>query len=136
MKPKGAFEVNFGKTVIGMLVAVGATILMTSPSMAHSTFKKEMAKKYPEKKVSCNACHVEKKPKTERNSFGNLFHKQFADLELSKNFKAKKGAEKKEYEAKVMIPAFEKAFKNVSAMTYDDIIKAGLVPGIDIPSGE
>ena len=123
--------IKFGKCLCGLVLVGGFVLLLCSTANAHNIFKKEVSKKYPGKKISCNACHVEKKPKTERNAFGKLFHKQFADQELTKNWKSKKGAEKKDYEVTVMIPAFQKALKNVTAMTYDDIIKAGLVEGID-----
>ncbi len=122
---------KFGKYVLSIAMVLGFFLLAGSPAMAHNAFKKEMAKKYPTMKVTCNACHVDKKPKTERNMFGKLFHKQFADKELTKNWKAKKGAEKKEFETKVMVPAFTKALEKVSAMTYAEIIKEGMVAGIE-----
>lgn len=123
--------IKFGKYSCGLMLVIGIVVLTCSTAEAHNIFKKEFSKNYSDKKISCNACHVDKKPKTERNAFGKLFHKQFADQELTKNWKSKKGAEKKDYEATVMIPAFQKALKNVTAMTYDDIIKAGMVSGID-----
>ena len=125
--------IKFGKYLCGLMMFCGFAVMICSTADGHNIFKKEFSKKYPEKKISCTACHVDKKPKTERNEFGKLFHKQFTDQELTKNWKTKKGAEKKDYEATVMIPAFQKALKNVTSMTYDDIIKAGLVSGIDDP---
>ncbi len=122
---------KFGKYVLSFVTVLGFILLAGSPAMAHNAFKKEMAKKYPKMKISCNACHVDKQPKTERNLFGKLFHKQFADQNLTKNWKSKKGAEKKEYEAKVMIPAFTKALEKVSSMTYTEIIQEGMVDGIE-----
>ena len=114
-----------------MVLVVGLMGVNSAPADGHNIFKKEISKQFPNMKISCNACHVDKKPKTERNEFGKLFHKQFADQELTKNLKSKKGDEKKAYQADVMIPAFQKALKNVTAMTATDIIKAGVVNGID-----
>jgi hypothetical protein len=59
-----------------------------------------------------------------------LFYKQFESEELTKNWKSKKGADKKDYETKVMIPAFKKATDKVLAMTVEDMVKAGLIDGI------
>ena len=123
--------IKFGKYFLGMVLVVGLMGVISAPAEGHNIFKKEISKQFPNMKISCNACHVDKKPKTERNDFGKLFHKQFADQELTKNWKSKKGAEKKAYEAEVMIPAFQKALKNVTTMTATDIIKAGVVDGID-----
>ena len=111
------------------------SILLTHSAQAHDVFKKEMDKKFPNMKVTCNACHVDKKPKTERTAFGKLFQKEMAAEELTKNLKTKKGTEKTDYQQKVMIPAFEKAFAKVSAMTYEEIINAGMVDGISESSG-
>ena len=127
---------NLSKTFFVVLLVLGMVVAGGLSASAHSVFKKEMEKKYPGMKVSCNACHVEKKPKTERNPFGNLFHKQMESLELTKNWKEKKGSEKKDYETNVMIPEFEKAMTKIAAMTYDEIIKSGLVEGIADPNAE
>ena len=87
-------------------------------------------------KVSCNACHVKGKPKTERSEFGKLFFKQLKDKNISATFKSKSGPDKKTYEKDVMIPAFKEALKKVKAQknkegeTYDDLIKAGKIPEI------
>lgn len=104
---------------------------------AHTTFKKEMGKAYKDMKVSCNACHVKEKPKSQRTDFGKLFEKEFEGMDITANFKSKKGAEKKKYEKEVMIPAFQKALakikkmKNEDGKTYDELIKAGEIPGIE-----
>lgn len=115
---------------IGCVVVV-ALVFSASNVLAHSVFKKEMQKKYAGMKVSCNACHVKKKPKTERSEFGKLFHKELqkTHVNLTKDWKSKKGATKKDYEKKTMIPAFEaalkivKANKNDKGELYDDLIK-------------
>ena len=119
------------------LMMGGVAIFMgPSPVLAHTTFKKELGKKYPTMKISCSACHVDKKPKTERNDFGKLFAKEFKGKDISATFKSKKGDEKKKYEKEVMIPAFTAALKKIQKMknkegeTYDALIKSGTMPGI------
>ena len=111
--------------------------LSAVPASAHMAFKKELNKKYPDMKVTCNACHVKGKKKTERNDFGKLFHKQLKDKKLTEGFKSKKGAERKEYEKDVMVPEFKKAFEKIKKMkpkdkeqTYEQLIKAGEMPEI------
>jgi hypothetical protein len=90
---------------------------------AHTIFKKSMEKSYENVKVSCNACHVKGKSKTERNDLGALFYEEFKDEELTKNWKSKKGAEKKKYQTDVMTPAFEKALKTVKEKKKEDVDK-------------
>ncbi len=123
---------SYSKIVLCLTVfTIGC--LIQSQSEAHTVFKKFMDEKFEGMKVTCNACHFDGKPKTERNPFGMLFYREFADLNLTDNFKAKRGAEKKEYENEVMLPAFQKAYEKVSKMTYEEIIKEGLLDGIDKP---
>lgn len=119
------------------LLIGGVAVLLTPTSlMAHTTFKKELGKKYPTMKISCVACHVDKKPKTQRNDFGKLFAKELKSKNISATFKSKKGDEKKKYEKEVMIPAFTAALKkiqkqkNKAGETYDALIKSGAMPGI------
>ena len=120
-----------------MLIAVAFLWCLPVAGHAHMTFKKEISKKYPEMKITCNACHVDKKPKTERNEFGKLFAKQLKDKDITENFKSREGDERKAYEKEVMIPEFKKALEKVkkmkpeySELTYDDLIKAGEMPEI------
>ncbi|MDG2185436.1 MAG: hypothetical protein P8K79_07135 [Mariniblastus sp.] len=120
------------------ILLIGGVAVFLSPSllMAHTTFKKELGKKYPTMKISCSACHVDKKPKTQRNDFGKLFAKEFKGKDVSATFKSLKGDEKKKYEKEVMIPAFAAALKkiqkqkNKAGETYDALIKSGAMPGI------
>lgn len=120
------------------VLLIGGVAVFLSPSllMAHTTFKKELGKKYPTMKISCAACHVDKKPKTQRNDFGKLFAKELKSKNISATFKSLKGDEKKKYEKEVMIPAFAAALKKVQKMknkegkTYDALIKSGAMPGI------
>ena len=104
----------------------------SSTASAHMAFKKELSKKYSDMKVTCNACHVKSKPKTERNEFGKLFHKELKEKKLTEGFKSRKGSERKQYEKDVMVPEFKKALEKIKKMkpkdqeqTYDELIKAG-----------
>lgn len=125
--------------VVGL--ALGIVGMLTPNADAHMAFKKQLAKKYAGTKVSCNACHIKGKPKTERNDFGKLFAKEFKaqKLELSAGFKAQPDKDsKKEYIKSVMIPEFDKALKKIKELKnadkekYDDLIKAGKQDGIKL----
>ena len=120
---KGLFKSLFFLTIAGC-------ILLGGEAQAHSVFKKRMQALYPNKKVSCNTCHVDKKPKTERNPYGKLFHKTFESKTLSADVKLKKGAEKKAFETEVLAVEFDKAYEKVKAMTFHDLIEAGVIEGI------
>ena len=119
-----------------MLVAVCCTFVFSSPASAHNAFKKQLEAKYPNMKVTCLVCHVDKEKKTVRNNYGKLLTKTFSSQTLSADLKAKSGAEKKEFEAKVMIPEFNKAMAKIQAMTFDDLAKAGLIAGINVKEDE
>ena len=121
-----------GKSLLCGLLIIGSCLAFTSSASAHSAFKKKMAEKYPGKKVSCNACHHPKDKKI-RNAYGKLLKKQFESKTLTADWKAKKGKEKKQFEADVMVPEFEKAFEKVKAMTVHDLIESGFFEGIDNP---
>jgi hypothetical protein len=115
--------------------------LFTSQATAHLVFKKEISAKYANMNVTCNACHVDGKAKTERNDFGKLFAKELKDHDISATYKSKKGAERKEFEKEVMIPEFKKALDKIKARkpkdqekTYDQLIKAGEIKGITAKS--
>lgn len=114
-----------------MFVAVGCMLVLSGNADAHGVFKKQLQTKYPNKKISCNACHVDKKPKTERNAYGKLFSKTFENKTLTKDWKSKKGAEKKTFETDVMAVEFNKAYDKVKAMTFHDLVEAGVIEGIE-----
>ena len=122
-------------SIIGLAITVFC--LTGSTSSAHMSFKKELSKQYSDMKVSCNACHVKSKPKSQRNKFGKLFYKELKEEKLTKGFKSRSGADRKEYEKDVMVPAFKKALTKIKKMkpkdseeTYDELIKAGEMPEI------
>jgi hypothetical protein len=122
--------VSIRKTIVCFYFALICWLLAVNESSAHNIFKKEMDALLPGMKIDCNACHIDKKPKTERNPLGKLFQKELEAEELTKNWKTKKGSDKKDYEEKVMVPSFKKAAEKVFAMTLEDVIKAGGIEGI------
>ena len=120
---------NLGKSLFLLVVAV-CVFFLGGEAQAHSVFKKRMQAMYPKKKISCNTCHVDKQSKTKRNLYGKLFHKTFESKTLTADLKAKKGAEKKKFETEVLAVEFDKAFEKVKAMTFHDLIEAGVIGGI------
>lgn len=119
------------KTCFSLLIIAGCLVVLSSPAEAHMGFKKALSAKLPDQKINCNACHVDKQPKEIRNSFGKVFEKMLADKNLTAQFKEKSGAAKKEFEAEVMVPAFNEAYDKVQKMTVADMIKAGLLDGFE-----
>ncbi len=119
-----------GKSLLCGLMVLASCFAMTSTASAHSAFKKKMQELYPDKKISCNGCH-DPKDKKIRNAYGKLLQKQFESKTLTADWKAKKGKEKKQFEADVMVPEFVKSFEKVKAMTVHDLIEAGFFEGID-----
>lgn len=108
------------------------------PAEGHTVFKKALEKKFEGVRVSCDTCHVKGKPKTERNEFGQLFHEQFKEEELTAKWEAF-GADrtgKKAFETEVMTPSFHKALekvkqmKNKEEMTYEALIKECKLDGL------
>ncbi len=124
------------KFSVATFFSFGLTLLLVNASEAHSGFKKELGNKFPDMKVSCNACHVKGEKKTERTSLGKLFTKEMGVADMSKTWDEKSGAEKKEYENTVMVPAFKKALTKITAMPVEDFLKAGVIDGIDDPNAE
>ena len=58
---------NRGKSLLCGLVAICCAFVFSADVSAHSGFKKQLQAKYPDMKVSCNVCHVDKEKKTVRN---------------------------------------------------------------------
>ena len=119
------------KVILPLLVMVVCVFGMTAQANAHALFKKLLAAKYPKLKINCNKCHLDKQPKSKRNVFGQLYTKMMGIEKLTETYKTKKGPDKKEYETEVLTPAFEKAYEKMKKMTYDDMIKAGILPGVE-----
>jgi len=108
---------------------------------AHTVFKKALEKSYKGVKVSCNACHVKGKPKTERNEgFGKVSYEEMKELNLTEDWKSKKGTEKRAFQKEVMLPAFEKAMKVIKEKkkdedgeaTWDQLIKTAELDGLKL----
>ena len=114
--------------IAGLLLATFA--FPTSSVEAHATFKKYLSAKMPNKKLTCNLCHVPQQKKTVRNSYGQLFTKVMNKPNLTKDWKSKTGDAKKTYEKDVMVKEFAKAYKKISKMTFADLIKNDLIDGV------
>ncbi|MFK7769656.1 MAG: hypothetical protein AB8B55_20775 [Mariniblastus sp.] len=126
---------NRGKSLLCMMLAIGCALAFNSTASAHKVFKDKLSAKYPNLKVSCNACHVKGEKKSVRNNYGKLFFKTFENKKLTAEM-PKDRDEKKEYTEKVMAPEFEKAFEKIKAMTFADLMEAGVIDGITKPEGE
>lgn len=118
----------------GALCSVSA---IQQPVVAHGIFKKTLEKKYKDQglKVTCNMCHVPKEGKEKRNEFGEMFFKILKEKDLSAQWDALKGAERKEFEDDVMAPAFLEALKEVAEKEtdegekYGELIEGGKIEG-------
>jgi len=106
---------------------------LPAESHGHMVFKKYLADKFPNKKFDCYVCHVKRQKKDVNNSYGRLFTKVMKNRNLTKDWKALSGAEKKKYEKDVMLPTFDKAYKKVSKMTFEQLIKEALIDGVKAP---
>lgn len=139
---------NRGKSLLCALLMMVCALAFTVPASAHTVFKKKLAEKYPNKKVSCTACHftkaeveaikdeIDPNNKKPRNNYGKLIQAQFESKTLSTDRTAKSGQDRKDFENDVMLPEFEKAFTKVKAMTVHDLIEAGFFEGIETPEEE
>ena len=79
--------------VAGLLLAAFA--FATPSAEGHSIFKKYLSEKMPNKKFTCNVCHVPNENKTVKNSYGKLFIKVINKPTLTKDWKSKSGDAKK-----------------------------------------
>ncbi len=126
---------NRGKSLLCMMLAMGCVLAFSTTASAHKIFKDKLSEKYPNVKISCNACHVKGEKKSVRNNYGKLFFKTFENKKLTAEMPDDRD-EKKEYAEKVMIPEFEKAFEKIKVMTFNDLVEAGVIPGITVPETE
>ena len=114
--------------IAGLLLA---TFAFSTPSAeGHAFFKKYLTQKMPNKKFTCNVCHVPDEKRSVKNSYGKLFIKVMNKPNLTKDWKSKSGDAKKAYEKDVMLPAFEAAYKKISKMTFADLLKNDLIDGV------
>lgn len=111
------------------------------PVAAHTEFKKELSRQYPGLTIKCELCHVKGKEKTEVNDFGRLFTDELAGQELTKQWDALKGAERKKFEKETLLPAFQKAHARIKALendegkTWHDLLDAGAMENTKLKKG-
>jgi hypothetical protein len=123
-------------------IAAFGGLVATNPASGHTVFRKYMQGKYKNLQVKCEACHIKGKPKTERNEFGNLFFTILKDKDLTKQWEALKGEEKRKFEKETMTPAFEKALelvkekKNDKDKKYGEMIAAGEIENMGIKKAD
>ena len=112
----------------------------STTACGHTVFKKELTKKYPKTRVSCEACHVKGKPKDERNEFGELFFQRLKDQNLSKQWDAfgEDAEAKSKFETETMLPAFSKVLEEVKKLnnkqnvSYDSLLADAKLPGLKV----
>ena len=128
---------------VAAFVAFSFTFTVTTVD-AHTVFKKALEKSYKGVKVSCNACHLKGKPKSERNDgLGKAFYEELKDQNLTEEWKSKEGKEKREFQKEVMLPAFKKALKVVkekkeekSGKTWNELIETAQLDGLKLKDTE
>ena len=130
------------KRIAIVCLAVCGVVFATNPASGHTVFKKFLQGKYKNLQIKCEACHIKSKPKTVRNEFGNLFYTTLKDKDLTKQWEALKGEEKRKFEKETMTPAFEKALeivkekKNDKDKKYADMISAGEIENMGIKKSD
>lgn len=122
------------KTIFAALTIM---FIATASLQAHDAFKDPFIKRYGLKSISCKVCHPNNKDRSIHNKFGHYYEDALKGSEITKKFNAaaEKGEEaQKEYE-KEMVKLFEEAMKVVEkkSMTFEDMIKAGLLNGTKMP---
>jgi ribosomal protein L23 len=120
-----------------LLAGIVVCLFTVQDAFAHKFLKEALEKRYEEHNIkvkSCNACHAEKKPKTERNDFGKLITENaaFKGKEYSAKLKVLHDAEDKAGEEKLeaeMLESFKKAMDDIEKMspekdgpTYKELI--------------
>lgn len=124
------------------LVVAFFTFGLTGTSHGHTVFKKFLQSKYKNLQIKCEGCHIKGKPKTDRNPFGELFHQQLKDQNLTQQWESLKGEEKRAFEKETMTPAFEKALaavkelKNDQNQAYGDLIASGAIQNMGLKKGD
>jgi len=128
-----------GRTIQLAAVVVAVWACLTgSPGVAHIPYKKVMEEQYPGIVVTCNACHVASKPKSERSQFGDLFYHHMDGETLTRRWnelKDDKEAQKK-YEDETMVPLFIAALNDIGEIKteegpkYAELIAEGKLEGV------
>ena len=113
-------RISVSTMIIAACVAFNLAFAATTVE-AHTVFKKALEKSYKGVKVSCNACHLKGKPKSDRNEeLGKVFYEELKELNLTEDWKTKKGPEKRAFQKEVMLPAFKKALKVIKEKKKDE----------------
>ncbi|MCH2183447.1 MAG: hypothetical protein MK108_15720 [Mariniblastus sp.] len=117
------------------LVAAALFLFTCSVSSlsAHDVYKEPLEVRYGLKTVSCKTCHPNSKDRSIHNAFGQYFADEFKGQEISKKYEAAQEAgeeQQKAYEEQMVI-SFNEVLKVVEKkkMTFEDLIKAGLLNG-------
>ncbi len=119
-------------------LAILAFTLNATGVHAQSLFKKAMTEHLKLKSVSCSACHIAGKPKTNRSDFGKLFEKELTGKNVTGRLKSASVApNKNQVEAAVkkeFIDALKKVLKKdyPGGGTYGEAINAAKIKGIDV----
>jgi len=101
---------------------------------AHDVYKEPLEVRYGLKTVSCKTCHPNTKDRSIHNVFGQYFADEFKGQEITKKYEAAQAAgeeQQKAYEVQ-MVASFNEVLLVVEKkkMTFEDLIKAGLLNGI------
>lgn len=133
------------RRVMIAVVALYLVLGVARTSQALPEFKKAFDQRYCEeqdalkalaKKANCNICHVPKKPKTERNAYGDALA-NLIEGDANKRIKeARKtgGDEGKKKETQLVLEELEKAFekaeeeKSEEGPTFGELLKEGKLP--------
>jgi len=118
--------------------AVLLALLISSTAAAESKFGTVMKSHFRLRSVSCYACHVKDKEKTELTEFGVVLDKLLQGKRLSARLEEAKGADaeaKKQINDEVekeLIEAFKKLaeMKTAAGTTYESAIQAGEIEGL------
>jgi len=120
---------NFTK----FFAAAFAVLIGGSSLLAHDAFKDPLEERYNLKSVSCKTCHPNNKDRSIHNKFGLYYEEALKGHDITKKFNAaaEEGEEAQEKYEKEMVKLFKEAMKVVEkkSMTFEDMIKAGLLNG-------
>ncbi len=134
------FRWSLGSAML-LIAAVMAAGFGVPTASGHTVFKKQLERRYPGLSVKCEACHVKGKPKTETNDFGKLFNVEMASADLTAQWEALEGIEKKKFELETMKPAFLvaldkiKPLENPDGILWAELLDTGKLPFTKLRKG-
>ena len=121
---------NFTK----LITAAFVVLISGSSLLAHDAFKEPFKERYNLKSVSCKTCHPFNNDRSIHNKFGLYYEEALKGHDMTKKFNAaaEKGEEAQDAYEKEMVKLFKEAMKVVEkkSMTFEDMIKAGLLSGV------